>query len=468
MKEVDYMPQKAEHFDVEELLAKAKQPSADALRLHPFYRGKVEINLKARVRDFDDFAIWYTPGVAAPCRAIEKDPSLVYEHTHKWNTVAVVSDGTRVLGLGDIGPKAGLPVMEGKALLYKYLGGVDAWPIMLDTKDPDKIIETVLLIQPGFGGVNLEDISQPKCFRVLDTLRARAEIPVWHDDQQGTATVTLAALFNALKIVGKKMDEVQIAFIGSGASNVACARLIFASGANPAICRIVDSKGILHKDRDDIELRKAEFVDKWKFCQLTNEEQREGGTKEALLGADVVIALSKPGPGTLKAEWIRGMREGAIVFACANPVPEIWPWEAKEAGAAVVATGRSDFPNQVNNSLGFPGIFRGTLDVRATTITDAMCCSAADELAKMAEEKGLSPEYILPSMDEWEVFPREAAAVAAKAVEEGIAQIPLTYEEELHIASEIIRRSRAITQTMMSEGYIPSAETQSEGASQDA
>lgn len=448
------MAEKAQQLSVEELLAKAKKPSEDAMVMHPFYRGKVEVALKCCVRDFNDFAIWYTPGVAAPCRAIAEDPELVYEHTHKGNTVAVVSDGTRVLGLGDIGPKAGLPVMEGKALLYKYLGGVDAWPVMLDTKDPDKIIETVLLIQPGFGGVNLEDISQPKCFRVLDTLREQAEIPVWHDDQQGTATVTLAGLKNSLKIVGKKIEEVQIAFIGSGAANVACARLIFASGANPGLCRVVDSKGILHKGRSDIELRKAEYVDKWKFCQITNEEGREGGIPEAMEGADVVIALSKPGPGTLQPEWIKKMAKDAIVFACANPIPEIWPWEAKEAGAAVVATGRSDFPNQVNNSLGFPGIFRGTLDVRASTITDEMCIAAAEALAGMAEEKGLNPEYIMPKMDEWEVFPREAAAVAAKAVEQGLARIPMTYEEELENAEAIIRRSRKLTKTMMAEGFI--------------
>ncbi|HLC02221.1 MAG TPA: NADP-dependent malic enzyme [Anaerolineales bacterium] len=443
---------------VEELLAKAKQPSADAMRIHPYYRGKVEVAVKARVRDFNDFAVWYTPGVAAPCRAIAENPELVYEHTHKWNTVAVVSDGTRVLGLGDIGPKAGLPVMEGKALLYKYLGGVDAWPIMLDTKDPDKIIETVLLIQPGFGGVNLEDISQPKCFRVLDTLKAQAEIPVWHDDQQGTATVTLAGLINSLKIVGKKIEEAEIVFIGSGASNVAVSRLIFACGATPALCRVVDSKGILHKGRKDIELRKAEFVDKWKMCLSTNAAGRQGGAAEAMKGADVVIALSKPGPGTILPEWVSGMGKDAIVFACANPVPEIWPWEAKEAGAAIVATGRSDFPNQVNNSLGFPGIFRGTLDVRAQTITDPMCLAAANALAGMAEERGLTPDYILPNMDEWEVFPREAAAVAAKAVEEGIARKPMTYDEELKNAEAIIRRSRNLTQTMMADGYIPEAE----------
>ena len=439
---------------VDELLAKAKKPAADAMQLHPFYRGKVETTLKCRVRDFNDFAIWYTPGVAAPCKAIAANPELVYEHTHKWNTVAVVSDGTRVLGLGDIGPKAGLPVMEGKALLYKYLGGVDAWPIMLDTKDPDKIIETVLLIQPGFGGVNLEDLSQPKCFRILDTLRSRAEIPVWHDDQQGTATVTLAALINALKIVGKKIGEASIVFVGSGASNVACARLIFNSGADAARCRVVDSKGILHRGRNDVELRKAEFVDKWKMCHSTNAEGRQGGIPEAMKGADVVIALSKPGPGVILPEWIRAMAKDPIVFAMANPVPEIWPWEAEQAGAAIVATGRSDFPNQVNNSLGFPGIFRGTLDARATTITDSMCVAAAEALAGMAAEKGLNRHYILPTMDEWEVFPREAAAVAVKAVEEGIARKALTHDEELTQAGEIIRRSRNLTRSMMDEDFI--------------
>lgn len=448
------MPETVANPTVEQLLAKAKKPSADAMVLHPLYRGKVETAIKCAIRDFNDFAIWYTPGVAASCRAIAEDRQLVYEHTSKWNTVAVVSDGTRVLGLGDIGPEAGLPVMEGKALLYKYLGGVDAWPIMLDTKDPDKIIETVMLLQPGFGGVNLEDISQPKCFRILDTLRARAGIPIWHDDQQGTATVTLAGLINALKIVNKDIGDVTIAFVGSGAANVACARLIFASGADPAKCRVVDSKGILHKGRHDIELRKAEFVDKWKMCTITNAEGREGGIPEAMKGADVLIALSKSGPGVILPEWVKGMADGPVVFACANPVPEIWPWEAKEAGAAVFATGRSDFPNQVNNSLGFPGIFRGTLDVRASTITDSMCLAAAHALAEMAEEKGLTSEYIIPNMDEWAVFPREAAAVAMKAIEEGVARKKVTYEEELKHAEDIIRRSRNLTQTMMSDGFI--------------
>jgi len=441
---------------VEELLAKAKKPSADAMRLHPFYRGKIETALKCTVRDFNDFAIWYTPGVAAPCRAIEKEPELVYEYTNKWNTVAVVSDGTRVLGLGDIGPKAGLPVMEGKALLYKYLGGVDGVPIMLDTKDPDAIINTVLMLQPGMGGVNLEDISQPKCFRILDTLREKAEIPIWHDDQQGTATVTLAGLINALKVVGKKMSEVSIAFIGSGASNVACSRLIFGWGADPSRCFMVDTKGILGKHRKDLEMRKAEYVDKWKLCNITNAEGREGDIVDAMRGADVCIALSRSGPGVILPEWVRGMGKDAIVFSCANPVPEIWPWEARGAGAVVTATGRSDFDNQVNNSLGFPGIFRGALDVRARTITDEMCFAAAKALADHVGDR-LAANFILPNMDDWEVFPREAAAVAMKAQEQGLSRIKTTYDEEFARATTIIKRSRDLTQMMMDQAFIAAA-----------
>ena len=444
-------------ISVEQLLAKAKKPSADAMKLHPFYRGKVETALKCCVRTFNDFAIWYTPGVAAPCRAIQADPELAYEYTNKWNTVAVVSDGTRVLGLGDIGPKAGLPVMEGKALLYKYLGGVDGVAIMVGTKDPDAIIDLVLNLQPGWGGVNLEDISNPKCFYILDTLRERAEIPIWHDDQQGTATVTLAGLINALKVVGKKMEEVKIAFVGTGASNVAISRLIFGWGADPSRCLMVDSKGILGKHRKDLEARKAEYVDKWKLCNITNAEGREGDIAAAMKGADVVIALSQPGPGVVKPEWVRTMAKDAIVFACANPVPEIWPWEAKEAGAAVVATGRSDFDNQVNNSLGFPGIFRGTLDVRASTITDEMCFAAAIAMADHVGDK-LAADHIMPTMDDWDVFPREAAAVGVKAIEQGLARIKLSYDQLYKQATEIISRSRKLTQMMMEEGFIPMPE----------
>ena len=451
----------APKMDTQEKLTRAQKPSADAMKLHPFYRGKIETVPKACIRSLDDFAIWYTPGVAAPCRAIVKQPDLVYEYTNKWNTIAIVSDGTRVLGLGDIGPKAGLPVMEGKALLFKWLGGVDAVPIMLDTKDPDEIIHTVLMLQPAFGGVNLEDIAQPKCFRVLDTLREKAEIPIWHDDQQGTACVTLAGLINALRIVHKPIGEVRIVFVGSGAANVAISRLCFKAGADPARCMVVDSHGILHNKRQDIFLRRAEYVDKWRLCQMTNAAGRQGGIAEALADADVCIALSQPGPGTIRPEWISQMAPDAIVFACANPTPEIWPWDAASAGARIVATGRSDFANQVNNSLGFTGIFRGALDVRAKTITDEMCISAAEALEAAAPDDGLNPECILPTMIEWEVYAREAMAVGLKAQEQGLARVRLSADALFGQASEMILRARRLTEMMMETGLI--AEPPEEG-----
>jgi len=436
----------------EVLLAKAQKPAQDAMELHPFYRGKVEVTPKCAIRDVNDFAIWYTPGVAEPCKAIHKKPEEVFRHTNKGNMVAVVSDGTRVLGLGDIGPEAALPVMEGKAILFKYLGGVDAFPICLDTKDPDELIRTVLLLQPSFGGVNLEDISQPKCFYVLDALRKKARIPVWHDDQQGTAAVTLAGLINALKIVGKAMDQVRVTMVGAGGANIAITRVLIAAGVTAGNVVMVDSTGTLHPGRTEL---KEAYKEKWHFCQTTNQGGVIGGIPEALKGADVCISLSKPGPDTIKKEWLKGMAQNAVLFACANPIPEIWPWEAKEAGVRIVATGRSDFPNQVNNSLGFPGIFRGTLDCRATTITDEMCIAAAEELARCAEDIGMGEDYLLPTMDEWEVFPREAAAVGSKAVEQGVARVKLTRDELYERATRIIKRSRDETTLLMKEGVIP-------------
>ena len=439
---------------VEELLAKAEQPSKDAMRLHAFYKGKLGTTLKCRVRDFNDFAIWYTPGVAAVCKEIAKDKEMAYEYTNKWNNVAVISDGTRVLGLGDIGPEAGLPVMEGKGILYKYLGGVDAFPICLAEHDADKIIDIVKALQPSFGGVNLEDISHPKCFKILDTLRAECEIPVWHDDQQGTACVTVAGLINALKIVKKDIGEVRATVVGSGAAGIAIARLLIAAGVNPAKMLSVDSKGILSRDRSDREDLQARYKEKWDLCLRTNPKNVKGDVPDAIKGADVLVCVSKQGPGTIKPEWIKTMAENAIVFPEANPVPEIWPWEAKEAGARIVATGRSDFPNQVNNSLGFPGIFRGALDVRATTITDEMCIAAANELAKVAQDHGISEDYIIPNMDQWEVFPREAVAVGMKAIEQGVARKILSAEEQFKMADEIIKKARAEVQWMMKEGFI--------------
>ena len=446
-----------ERLTKEELLARARQPAEDAMKLHPYYRGKVQIAPKCVVRGLDDFAIWYTPGVAEPCRTISRNEDLVYEYTNRGNTVAVISDGTRILGLGNIGPYAGLPLVEGKALLFKYLGGVDAIPICLDTRDPYRIILAVKWLQPSFGGINLEDIEQPKCFRVLDMLRTDPDvnIPVWHDDQQGTATVILAGLINALKIVGKQMEDIRVAVVGTGAANVATLRLLLASGVEFGDVLACDSQGILHADRDDVEARKTEFVDKWRICQRSNAEGRRGGVADAMRDADVCIAASKPGPGTIQPEWVEAMADDAIVFACANPIPEIWPWEAKEAGARIVGTGRSDFANQINNSLGFPAIFRGVLDVRATTITDEMAIAAAKALAAFQEERGLDEESLLPTMSDWEVFPREAAAVGVKAQEQGVARLERSYDDLLNQARQMIQTAQDMTRYLMEREIIP-------------
>ena len=437
--------------NVKKLLKLAEKPSKDARRLHPFYKGKIEVVPKCRIRDFNDFAIWYSPGVAAVCKDINKQLELAYEHTNKWNSVAVVSDGTRVLGLGDIGPEAAMPVMEGKALLYKYLGGVDAYPICLATKDQQEIINTVKILQPSFGGVNLEDIAQPKCFPILYTLRKECHIPVWHDDQQGTALVTLAGLINALKVVNKKISKVKIAMLGAGSANICIARLIMFYGANPANIIMVDSKGTLNKKRKEL---KHSHPEKWAMCCDTNGANVEGTIETAMENADVLICLSTPGPDVIKKEWIKKMAKNPIVFTCANPVPEIWPWEAKEAGAAVVATGRSDFENQVNNSLGFPGVFRGTLDARATTITDNMCITAAVELASCIADNKIKPTQILPTMDDWKVYPKVAAAVAVKAIKEKVAQRKASYDQFYVQAMSMIKRSRALTADMMKNGFI--------------
>ncbi len=436
----------------EELLEKAKKPAQDSMKMHPFYKGKIEIVPKCVIRDVNDFAIWYTPGVAEACKEIQRNPEKAFEFTNRANMIGIVTNGTRVLGLGNIGPLAAMPVMEGKALLFKYLGGVDAFPICLDTRDPDEFIRTVKLLQPSFGGINLEDIENPQCFYILDKLRAEATIPVWHDDQQGTAAVTLAALINALKVVNKKIQDAKITMIGIGAANVCITKIMIKAGVDPKKLIVVDSKGILNRKRDDITPAHKE---KREFAQITNAENRDGGIEEAMKGQDVVIALSKQGPDTIQKSWVSGMADDAVVMVCANPIPEMWPWDAKEAGARVVATGRSDFPNQVNNSIGFPAIFRGTLDVMATTITDEMCIAAAYELAKCAEDKGLRDDYIMPTMDQWEVFPREAVAVAKKAMEQGVARLKLSEKELFTIAESKIRRARDEVGLLMEKGIIP-------------
>ena len=437
-------------------MSSTKLSEADtwAMRLHSLYKGKVQVMLKCAVRNLGDMSVWYTPGVAAPCRAIQGDPDLVYEYTNKANSIAVVSDGTRVLGLGNIGPEAGLPVMEGKALLFKFLGGVDAVPICLGTQDPTELVNTVRLLEPSFGGINLEDIAQPKCFKILDELRTSMNIPVWHDDQQGTATVLLAGLHNALKVVGKDLENIRIAMIGMGAANVAVYRLLKATGVAPAQVIACDSKGILHRGRSDIEENRAEFTDKWQVCTESNVEGLKGGIAEAMRGTDVCIAFSKPGPNTIQPEWVRTMASDAVVFACANPVPEIWPEAAKEAGARIVATGRGDFPNQLNNSLAFPGIFRGVFDVRARTVTDNMAVAASQELAVYAQKRGINENDIVPRMDEWEVFPHVAVATAMKAQKEGVAKLAKDETSLYEEAKRIILSAREATAILMREGII--------------
>jgi len=446
----------------EELIEKSKEPGKKALKMHPFYRGKIQIMPKCQIHSHEDFGIWYSPGVAAPSEKISKEIEKVYEYTSKWNFVAVVSDGSRVLGLGNVGPEASLPVMEGKALLFKYLGGVDAFPLCIGNENccnTEDFISFVKLIQPTFGGINLEDISKPKCFQILDSLRKDPDIniPVWHDDQQGTATVTLAALINALEIVGKNKKEINIVFNGIGASNFAISRLLREDGFNIKDAIFVDSKGILYEGRSDLTCPEDY---KCEIAKNSNPEGLRGKLDVALKDADILISLSIPGPNVIKKEWIENMNQDAIVFACANPIPEIFPWDAEEAGARIVATGRSDFANQVNNSLGFPGIFRGTLDVRAKTITDEMCIAAAYELASLVEEiEGcLVEECIIPSMDYEEIFIREAVAVGLKAIEQGLARKKLTEEELYKEAKHIIDRSQNQTKLLMKKGYIPKYE----------
>jgi malate dehydrogenase (oxaloacetate-decarboxylating) len=437
---------------VEELLAKAKKPALLSPSMHKFYEGKVQVMPKCAIKSTDDFAIWYTPGVAAPCKEIQANPDKSFELTNRWNYVAVVTDGTRVLGLGDIGPEAAMPVMEGKALLFKYLGGVDAFPICLKTKDPAEIVRVCELLEPSFGGINLEDIEKPKCFHVLEKARARLQIPVWHDDQQGTATVILAGLINAFKIVGKKPRETLITLVGSGAANMRTAYVLIRWGVKAGNIIMVDTKGVIHPNRKDI----TKEEDPWKYdlTQKTNAEGRTGDISEAFKSVDAVVAASKPGPNTIKKAWVKTMADSAVLFACANPVPEIWPWEAEAAGARIVATGRSDFPNQVNNSLGFPAIFRGVLDVKAKTVTDDMCIAAAQELAKFAEERGMHEKDILPRMEEWEVFPREAVACALKSIEQGVARVKPSRQELYQRASAIIQNARQSTELLMKHNLI--------------
>ncbi|KAB2870062.1 MAG: NADP-dependent malic enzyme [Bacteroidales bacterium] len=427
-------------------------------KAHKFYGGKVQIAPKAPVLGFNWFNVWYTPGVSKVSTTIRDNNDTSFELSNRGNLVAVVSDSTRVLGDGDCTPAGGLGVMEGKAFLMKYLGGVDAVALCIDSKgkdgknDPEKIIDFVKMCQHSFGAVNLEDISQPNCYRVLDVLREECNIPVWHDDAQGTACVTLAGILNALKLVNKKLSEVKIVYFGAGASNTTIARLIIADGGDPKKMIMFDSHGGLHKNREDIKADKR-FYRKWEICEQTNPNCIDT-MEEAMKDADVLISLSTPGPDTIKQDWVRVMGNKSIVFACANPVPEIYPYAAKEAGAYIVATGRGDFPNQVNNSIGFPGILKGALMVRASKITDSMAIAAAHSLANYAEKRGINIENIVPTMDEADVFPVEAADVAMQAIKDGVARTKMTWDEAYQMAKKDIEYSRSMAKSLHDNGFI--------------
>ena len=386
----------------------------EALKLHEENRGKIEVISKTEIKDMHDLAVVYTPGVAEPCRKIHQDVSQVYRYTTKGNMVGVVTDGPAVLGLGDIGPEAALPVMEGKAVLFKHFAGVDAFPICLATKDPDKIVEAVTLIAPSFGGINLEDISAPRCFEIEERLKKILDIPVFHDDQHGTAIVVLSGLINALKVVGKDLDKVKIVVNGAGASAIAVLKFIMSAGVKNAI--LCDSKGIIYEGRkENMNPVKEEMA------KVTNRKMIKGTLADAIVGADVFLGLSVA--GALKPEMVKTMAADSIIFAMANPTPEIMPNVAKKAGARIVCTGRSDFPNQVNNCLGFPAIFKGALKVRASQINEEMKLAAAYALASLISEDELNDDNVIVDAFDPRVVERESEAVAKAAIESGVARI---------------------------------------------
>ncbi|MCX7023770.1 MAG: NADP-dependent malic enzyme [Spirochaetes bacterium] len=433
-----------------------------ALLAHRFYGGKLQTAPRCGLPHPSWLGVWYTPGVSSVSTAIRdsfgtgEDES--FSLSGRGNTVAIVSDSTRVLGDGDCSPPGGMGVMEGKAYLMKYLGGVDAVPLCMDSRgrdgihDPGRIVDFVRMVQHSFGAVNLEDISQPNCFRVLDELRDSCDIPVWHDDAQGTACVTLAGLLNALELAGKRLPDVRIVLFGAGAANTTIARLIMAGGGDPGKIALFDLHGGLHAGRRDLE-SDASAYRQWELAASTNPGRLET-PEEAMKGADVVIALSAPGPDVIKRPWVRSMADRAIVFACANPVPEIWPYAAKEEGAFIVATGRGDFPNQVNNSVCFPGILKGALLVRARGITDGMAIRCAHSLADFAKRRGISPDSIMPSMEETGVFATEAADVAEQAAAEGVARNPLPRGDVYARALADIEASRAMFRSLEDAGFI--------------
>ena len=387
---------------------------AESLKLHKKWKGKLEVVATVPVKTKDDLSLAYTPGVAQPCLEIQKNVDASYELTRRHNLCLVVTDGTAVLGLGDIGPEAGMPVMEGKCVLFKTFGGVDAFPLCIKSKEVDEIVNTIYLISGSFGGVNLEDIAAPRCFEIEKKLKEKCDIPIFHDDQHGTAVITLAGLTNALKVVGKKKEDIKVVVNGAGAASISITKLLLSDGIKDVT--LCDRTGVIYEGRE-----KGMNPVKDEMARITNREKRRGTLADAMKGADVFIGVSAP--GTVTQDMVRSMAKDAIVFACANPTPEIYPDEAKAAGAAVIATGRSDFPNQINNVLAFPGIFRGTFDVRASDINDAMKIAASRALAGLISDEELCADYIIPAAFDPKVGPAVAKAVAQAARDSGVARI---------------------------------------------
>ncbi|MGA2874566.1 MAG: NADP-dependent malic enzyme [Nitrososphaerales archaeon] len=416
---------------------KRRDTSKLALSYSKYYAGKMQVFPKVPVTSLDDFAIWYTPGVAAVSLAVAKDREQSFQYTNRWNSLCILTDGSRVLGLGDIGPEASMPVMEGKALIYKYLGGVDAIPLPVNAHSSEELVEL--------------------CFEILDRLRERLTIPVWHDDQQGTAGVILAGLLNSLMLTGKKLSNSRVVMMGAGAANIAAAKLMISAGLRPGNLILVDSKGVLHSEREDMD--HIMIQNKWKYelALATNSERVKGGIDEAVKGADALIAASQPGPHTLAPRTLRMMNKDAILFALSNPVPEILPSEAKKAGMKIIATGRSDFPNQVNNSLIFPSVIRGVFDVRSKAIPDDVIVVAAQELARYTEKEGtLTEQHILPTMMDWEIYPLVASAVGEKCVSMGIARLKMTRKQIHNRAQEVIQKSKSMINSVQKSNYIES------------
>ncbi|HHX13486.1 MAG TPA: NAD-dependent malic enzyme [Clostridiales bacterium] len=403
----------------------------ESLRVHKENKGKMEVVSKVPLNNKDDLSIGYTPGVAEPCRAIHGDINLVYDYTIKGNYVAVITDGSAILGLGDIGPEAGLPVMEGKAILFKEFGGVDAVPLCLAAHEVDDIVDTITKLAPAFGGINLEDISGPRCFEIERRLKKNLDIPVFHDDQHGTAVIVLAGLINALKIVGKEFAKVDAVINGSGAAGIAIARLLKAKGMKDVV--LCDTNGAIYRGRKEGMNSEKELL-----AEETNIDNQQGTLADIVREKDIFIGVSAP--GIVTKEMVQSMKKDAVVFAMANPVPEIMPDEAKAAGARIVGTGRSDFPNQVNNVLAFPGIFRGALDVRAKDINEEMKIAAAVALAEIAAPN-MNEEYVLPAAFDLRVGPRVAAAVAEAAIKSGVARLNISYQEELKNAARLMKKS---------------------------